>query len=802
MSTEPYSPGAFHQGAWLVYMNGIEIPCPSVVVDYGVGTIPSATLSFAPHRLLQRLGSEDRIEVVIFYLDTTLDPDKPAYRLLFEGEILGWSYRNSPSGRSMSFDAVADITVFKELYFFFMNTVEAAVGAATTPGFNANNVSQPGAFYPFSLFKKGLLSGSKKPPADIDRPYELVYNVLRGLLSSDLPPEHRTLPAANFFARLVRKRNFINRFIALPVFEDEADDSAGVFPIFKAVQADFALSTIQENLAATVGGTGSVYDVLEHVLGVVYCELAMLPTAPCYRVRLSDGTVIGTSDTPPSQPDKAHKEPLRLANYFVKPQMLFSIPPSCNVFFPSMIKSVEFSENYRAQPTRSYVNDTLITGKVLPQNAFTSAALTFGYPSEVGAVLKGTGNDMHVASTGKDVLVFPEEYFKGPVVHRAPVPSWFTLLQNKNKANKDASDPAVKTEHAKLVKLYELYVQYEHYRNRYSKRGGAADLAWNPYPVPGFPCVVFDQRASAVDVVGYLLSVRHTLNAQGGMSTAVNYSYGRTLQEMLDLMREDMTRLGVAMGSAPAEPLDQVRAIGQDFDKAEQFYNAVFHGRQPLGNRKASFDLREVVGFVGDDEDGVEPINIEGPTAEQKATRFAFGFEGVDGRFNQVSEAQVDAVRNNVKHNIDAEKDLSPLSSFEAVFHNYDLAMQYVARPICTLDEYISFIHGGKTIPELTAEGQVAGPEDDYGYNELQEGPARYYARIRKLRQGPGPRPPPEAVGAAVSPPPAGGTTNAAVPYTGPRAGVSPDFPQTRADWDSALLAYRDEILNAPHPQR
>jgi len=152
--------GRFNRGAWLVYINGLEIPCPEVAVSYGVWGIPEATLTFSPHRLLQRLGNEDRVEVVIFYLDTTYQPDQPQFRILFEGEILGWSYTSMRGQRMMSFNAVADISMLTQLNFSFLNTVDAAVAALAIPGATADTIPQGGCSTRFLCSKKGCFTRS------------------------------------------------------------------------------------------------------------------------------------------------------------------------------------------------------------------------------------------------------------------------------------------------------------------------------------------------------------------------------------------------------------------------------------------------------------------------------------------------------------------------------------------------------------------------------------------------------------------------------------------------------------------
>jgi hypothetical protein len=735
------------------------------------------------------LGNEDRLEVVVFYLDTLQNPDEPTWKLLFEGDIVGWSYTSSARGRQMSFNAIGDISIWTQLNYFFTNTVDAVATSVLDPEVHAGGIIQPGAFYPFSLFKKGLVvppgREGEETPADITRPYELVYNIVKGMLSHNLPSQQRTLAAVNFFARWARKRNFLNRFAALPLIEDEADKTAGVFPIFQSAQAVQAVDAMKSSLATTIGSAGTIFDVLKEALGQVFFELAMIPTAPCLRVRLNDGTILGPSNVEPTSPVNAALEPVRVVNYFAKPQMVFGIPPTCNVIFPPMIASYSYSESFLSQPTRMYVNDQFISKGLSTTNAFVPPALTAAYPESAQVILRqhtGDPTDDSPAPNslahGKNLLVFPEEFFKGPIIRRTPVPAWFTHLMNTLRANKpDENTPeeseVLKQEVGRVQQLLELYAKYEYFRSRYERRGGAVNLAFNPYVLPGFPCVVFDHRASALDTVGYVTNVTQSLS-NGSMSTAIQYSFGRTLQEMFDLLHYDIAQQGKVYGAAPLEPVPMIRDIIQDFDKAEQLYGSLLFGRLVPEGQTAAFDFRKVIGYIKDDptkwydDEVIEPIQVT-----------------------------------TTKDNLSGDRDIAPLKTAEELFQNYDAAMQYVSRPICTLQEYITFLHGGKLLSELIDSGELQGVSNEYGYDgenvstdpQIPITGATYFTRIRKLRQGPGPNPNASQVGVASA-------NGAVTPYTGSPQGVDAGFAQTRFDWDAVLLAYRHEILTLESPQR
>lgn len=825
------------QGAWLVYLNGIQVPCPSVTVSYGVWKIPEATLSFPPHRLLQRLGAEDRLEVTIFYLDTTYDPENPQFRLLFEGEILGWSYSSSPMGRMMTFNALADMSIFQSLYFFFMNTVDAVIGYKTTPGADAVTPFSPGVHYPFSLFKKGLFlnAASDKATPDIEVPYDILANLLMGILSG--PPkvagktaeDTRPIPCVNFFSRWARKRNFQNRFVAMPLFEDtrgNAKKTLGAFPIFQSVQAEYALKAMSTALSETVGDQGTIYDLLQKIFGMAYCEIAMIPTAPLVIARLSDGAILQSPDVPRDQ-GTTTTQPYRLANYFAKPQMLFGSAPRCNLIFPSMIRNYTYSENYWQQPTRTYVNDQFVTYG-LQNSGVTASQTAVGYPEAIDAVLqvrrqtaaKATASQTPSA-TGKNVLSFPEEFYKGPVLNRSPVPMWFSHLAITRAADARNSQSGQtvtgQISDDDLHKLYFLYSQYEHFRSRYEQRGGAVDMIWNPYVVPGFPCFIFDHRASAMDTVGYVMNVQQTMNAAGAgceMHTSINYSYGRTIQELFDVMKNDMARLGVVLSSGPVEPVDSVRAITQDFGTADSMYRALFWRDENTPNKECAVDIRNVVGMVKsrdpyDDSVDLEPITISGGSNARDVLYLGNGAAG----------------RTSPTTNLDPKRDVEPLETMAPAFRNPITALRYVARPICSLDEYITFLHAGESVSALSQPASLTDPVDkqtytrpiqvaderhEFSYGDVtgQSGSwtvgkssAHYYRRIRGLIQGPGPAPTPTQTGATVTPV-AGSTVASAAPQLEKVEPIPQRSPQTRYDWDSILEAYRQEIVDRLTPMR
>lgn len=462
-----FSTNPNYLGAWVCYINGVEVPIIGFEVQYGVWQIPSFTIHLIPDILLQRLGNEDRVPVQLFYLDQWFDPEHPEFRLLVDGEIIGWQFTSSAGQRTMSFSCLSHIHVFQQLYFFYMTNVDDIV-AAQAPEIAANGFTTPGLLYPYSLFHQGLLvlppevNAARPPPprrpgattqlnvpstepattpTTIKAPYELVYNIIKGLISKDVPNTRRAVPMMNFFARHVRKTRLHNRFVRLPFLEDPdvLDARKGVFPIFNAAKNDEALNAMQRQVSAQVGESGPVWNLLQQTLSMVFMEIGMVPNPAAVIVALNDGGVTSPRDgmilnvvdarTPlteqpispnsdevvaqaeataanlravvrgaallvpdlpqasaptsdagintqriqegiaqrenqrigigPNSPPRVETvtptTPVRLAQYFVKPQFLFGVPPHCNVIFPSQVRSWTYDEPFLTQPTRIYV---------------------------------------------------------------------------------------------------------------------------------------------------------------------------------------------------------------------------------------------------------------------------------------------------------------------------------------------------------------------------------------------------------------------------------------------------------------
>lgn len=436
MSMKPLLYQNDHAGAisYVVYIGGMEIPTQGYDVSYGVWEIPQATVRLVPDPILYRLGAEDRLPVQCFYLDQWQN-ESPEYCLIFDGEIVSWGRQSVAGGRVLTFTCVDYMAILTQTFFFLMSTFDDfAVGTSSAGiGVAGGTVQTPGfgALYPYSLFAQGVANSSDiTDDRIIERPIDYAYNIVRSLIKLTHP--NRSVPAANFFTPWAQRTNFHRRWVATPYFDADPQDphAPGLFPVLKAVQDSTAIEAIARQAAQSANG--SLWSMLQEVLRTVMCELTMLPTPAAvksdYRSLLPKGKPVDPSEG---------VSPVFLTQYFVKPQSYYSLPPVCNVFFPSQIQQSAYQENYATQPTRAYYNEATISN-ILSNSAGNTGpgaaagatlmqdALTTGYPEEVDIAVRDARDA--ALQNGKNMLVYPEEYFKGPVVLRKQLPRWFAFM--------------------------------------------------------------------------------------------------------------------------------------------------------------------------------------------------------------------------------------------------------------------------------------------------------------------------------------------------------------------------------------
>lgn len=789
-----FSTAAVHEGSYVVYFNGIEVPVQSVQTNMGVWNIPSAVVNVAPDRELLRLGAEDRVEVQVFYLDdvyTQIEGKDPEFKLMFEGDIVSWSYTNTSTGRMLSFTCINQLRMLKELYPYFitgMETLAQAVFSKPDPT-QINSVHYGPALF-VSLLHQGM---DPEAGVYIRRPYDFIENFLRCAMGKREQKELGSVVATNFFARQMRRHKFMDRFVPSPLLETEIlklpqEEDGGIFPILRALQKDAVIKAVMGKIMQQ-GTTTSAFDMIQQLFLSMYYEILAITPAPMAQVNrasaISNGVILGppkwqqdpTRVESLAKTNRENLKPNRILNYITKPQWIFGVPPTCNVIFPSMVRQFTYEEDYDSQPTRIYINDErLKTISANPNQIPGFAALYVGYPQQVQAELdKKCDPDSSKNSTisGKNFLIWPEEFFRGPRVSQDVLPDWFQFLEDSKKVDKInemvTEEYEVEVEYKEngktkkktvtktrevtkkrlnwedIKKVEQAYAHYEFIRLRGQHRRGAVNMIFNPYIVPGFPTVIFDGIETGQHVVGYVLNVTHQMSA-GSMATRINFAFAQTLDEA---MHEIMSaRLGETpekiaydnVAAAPVHPVEELRDVTQMKDRAEDYFSLLFHQgvSYTQSYKSAAFYFPDSIQLIRKGD------AVEATTAIDLGER--------------------DTLNNYTR--------IEPTAGYEAMFHDPDSALRFVSRPICSLDEYIDFRENGCRVNQIPR------------FHRKQGRGGVYYEQILRLVQGLG---------------------DVEVEFDSETNNlISPDpptkLPDTRADWETRLKNYRIKVMETLHP--
>ena len=751
----------------LVYVAGVEFPVNNITVSYGIGQIPQATFNVPGDSELERLGAEDKVPVAIFYLDQWYseegreDKIEPKYCLLFDGEITGWGFRKSVDGRSIVFTATHVIGTMTSMFAkFLLGDATAHTASEFMSQNTVQNVVVPNhKHFPFNLYQKGIFDG---PAAKvIDRPFDFVENLLLPMRIGGYPSfpsiQDRT-PAVNgegsittelkdkfieaeslerittgfyndftiattrrsapmdFFVKHNHKVKFDQRWIASTLerylevdtfneinnIEDETTRK-----IMESIHQDAQRGVLENK----VGQGGSFYDILQVLYSVMVYEILMLPVAQYVAVggrsnKLDRGVPLESRDTSVSSE-------FRLGNYISKPIAHFSLPPACNIIFPAMAPGFGYEENYSTQVTRTVVGSPFLDYVTMKTNQAGAdlqrkLATTNGWPLALKDII-----EKETAGNVNNVLLYPEEYFKGPVINHITMPPWYRYVSesvsksdiSRSDASKkndvkaaagespDLVDPKVSKEVPEETNRYSTdaaanrntmpnakpsirdtntmftrYSRLKYYENRFGGRNGSIDgMPFNPYLIPGYGFTYIGEHSGSFAFTGLVGNVNHNISADGGMTTSMSYGYGRTLKENYEIAIQDALGELELNGSvpkfhstAPTMPMKKLADTLQHTETARDYYRNLFY-QDSNSKKETVFDFLQF--FESKDSIDGNPIPTSTPIPKDTSSGFSVTLENTPER--------------------DAERG------------NYSKAMQYASRPVCTLDEYIDFINGG-----------------------------------------------------------------------------------------------------------
>ena len=550
MSTSP-TYGSSVRNSFLVYIAGVACPVSRISVTSGVWTIPSVTIEVPPDRTLIRLGAHDRVPFAIFYLDTAYFQSigkPPQFCLLAEGELTGWAYQNTSAGRMMSFSGQDYFNCLTKLYPYLMTGFNDLIAGAVQQQADGSATPISEFTFPASLFFLGLNQNSKNY---IKKPFDFLQNIVTSICGNTAYNNYKSTTMINFFSRWLRKNNFLNRLVPSPILEANLAQYPGsVFPLMQAIQSDQAMQMFIPALSQQGDkiATSSMWELIQSIFGKMYYEIGLNPAPACVTTDLN-GVIQGKPQfaqaafqSTEGAGAASDTMPVRLLNYVTKPALQFTVPPACNVLYPSMIKSFMYQEDYSAEPTRAYFNDSTLIATINASgtqdaNFATNIATMVGSPLRVQQEVAALTSN-HVLS-GKNFLVWPDEYFIGPTIWRAQVPSWFMYLAKAITSTNTATSDNPSGSQLNNNLIYQFYADNELQRMRCEPRNGAVVTIFDPYVVAAFPGVIFDNLEVGNHVFAYFTTVTHNLSITEA-STQIGYTYAQPFGDFFDQMAADL----------------------------------------------------------------------------------------------------------------------------------------------------------------------------------------------------------------------------------------------------------------------
>ena len=670
--------------SYIVYFNGYRVPCSQVTVSSSVGAPSTANITIPASPVMHAFGSEDRVQVSIFYLDSWDHEEEPKWCLLFEGYLGGYAYSGSPTSRSMNFNASSNIQVLSTLYLEFLGGGSNVAGRRGRPDpIVPSEVTFRGK-YPNQLFTKGLTN-----KGTITRPYEIIENVflattgqfrdrnrntnassseindevervlsvyrlnLQNHLDSlegeqakanyradqraslyrrsfdeglDISPSEgapleeiqkqilteqltrsiqsssvtlRTPSNTGFFKRYFDLTKLPQHFVASPLFEGNpgSGDSAstlpsGAFPMLRTRRGKRYARAMVRQTGYKYGAGGSVWGLISNLFAVFNYGITDLLAPPIYEV--DDNSL-------PSGAYNAGSKKNRIATHITKPSAIYSLPPACNVIFPCMLRGWTLQQDYEAAPTRVYYNRRSQGNRLKIDSRKAGYAYSggrIGYPAVIARHAQDSSNS---ARSDLELLVFPEEYYRGPNPNFSEINPLFYEIGRLDRASRVRvddieaeaeelnQDDSIRADQLAQMReafqrarasgednftLYSKQAQVDYETQRSAASSCQAQLVFNPYLVAGYGGMLLDTEEVGLHMMGYVQQVAHSLSQDGSM-TSVALTNARPVRDVVLGIYRD----GARYDMSPVEPVRENRLL-QKFESANLYYeNALYRSR-------------------------------------------------------------------------------------------------------------------------------------------------------------------------------------------------------------------------------
>lgn len=361
------SKALFVSSKWKIFIDGVEVPFQSFVVSFVTDANSSVTIEMDPDSLLLSLRAGSLVH--IFARDTFRPSSDPtaqlstvqitdSYKLYWEGFISGIAHQKSVSSRSMSVRAFGLFSIFDQFKAF-----SSGVGPLSYSPIISGSDLLP-------IYSRELLGSSV---TDIFS-FEMLSNLIQNEKEpgEDTPDRDSTSPKLNHkFIRLLTwlsshnalLRQFVIRYRLLDKIC--SIDTLLVPGIVTAKQ----MGQLLLNSGTQINQEYSILDMIRHLESYMMYQYSQIPFPVTPKTSESKNKyhpMFKKLET--KQYIDLHKFPKSVSrnDIIFHPEMIFTLPPPCNLVFPDQITSLTVSNAVSEQVTRLVLEDPTLTVTKMP----------------------------------------------------------------------------------------------------------------------------------------------------------------------------------------------------------------------------------------------------------------------------------------------------------------------------------------------------------------------------------------------------------------------------------------------------
>jgi hypothetical protein len=315
------------------------------------------------------------------------------------------------------------------------------------------------------------------------------------------------------------------------------------------------LSDFLDGLAGRASGQTNLAQVINQLLSAILHEWVSVPAPPYVKASIFNRDVFGNIKRKKSKVKKKTRRGRAksklyefetavdwiVGNIIFKPHVYTLAPPSCNVLFPNMFDQLSYQESFMNETTRlqmkpqlPMVNQRVLSGLFLQRPVELEIFTSLIRDSKRKTMKKRTPDGKYADGAGQAPTfndydwATNEERIRGIVynfINLAPAPSTLTLTGQGKKKPTGSRKGGV-------PQYLQNVASYEYYKSKFVARQSALSGPLNLRPIPGFPILALDDSDANMNIVAYLDSIVHDIDADGSATTQYSIRYPRHTDEV------------------------------------------------------------------------------------------------------------------------------------------------------------------------------------------------------------------------------------------------------------------------------